>query len=229
MIKMNFELKSELVFDELGNNMMRVTFSQDGFESIKLLTMDNYLAILGDATFSNAKHHVRIGCLPEGFYDGSISSIDPSTFDAVIIQPAQKRAMSYGGKHWYIPFPRLVFYLSVCNGHVTEKYCFALKNNEPVSKDTLVFTYPFGNVSENGSICMGNVITKNLDQISMTNEFIADFFMSETSNDYYEGKDKTGLSQAELLYRLKEKDEFPEEWLTQAGDMNCILKKIKHS
>lgn len=226
MSERNFSLKSELVFDELGNGMMRVVFNDCGKEQTKLLTMDTYLSILGDATFSNIKNYVRIGSLPEGFLDGSISSEDPATFDVVLIKPAQKRPMIYGNRHWFIPFPKLVFYLSVSMGRVTTKLCFALRN-ETVDENTPIYLYPFGNVSFDGSICMGNVITKDLNQISMVEEFIADFFMSETNNDYYDNKNQTGLSQAELLYRLKELELFPNEWLQKAGCMRDILKKVK--
>ena len=226
MEKPDVSFKSELVLDELGNGLMRVNLGVGGMEETKLLAIDDYLTLLGDATFSNVKNHIRIGCLPDGFYDGSIASDDPSSFEIVLIKEAQKKAMTYGGRHWYIPFPRLVFYLSVSKGKITDRYCYAIKK-DTTNEDTPVYLYPFGNVSPDGSICMGNVITNKLENISMAEKFIADFFMSETSNDYYDKKNQTGLSQSELLYRLKDKEEFPEEWLTQVGTMKDVLKKIK--
>jgi len=223
----DISFKSEAVCDPLGGILMRVTIKEHGVEETKVVSMEDYLSSLGDNTYSNAKNRIRIGRLPEGFYDGCISSDDASTFDVVLVLDGTKRPVTYGGRHWFVPFPRLLFYISVICGAVHNKSCFALVDEE-IATDSGLYLYPFGNVDANGGICMGNIKTARLENIMDANEFIANFFLSETNDDYYKNKTVSGLSQAELLARLKDKETYPSEWLVPyKGTVADILKKIK--
>jgi len=219
---------SEPVFDPLGNVLMRVTLKEHGIEEAKVLSLEDYMSVLGNNIYSNVKNRIRIGRLPEGFFDGCISSDEAGTFDVVLVLDGMKRPVTYGGRHWYVPFPKLLFYVSVIDGAVHNKQCFALID-EDVTADSSLYLYPFGNVDASGGICMGNIKTARLENIMAANEFIANFFLSETNDDYYEGKTVSGLSQAELLSRLRDKETYPAEWLVPyKGTVADILSKIKN-
>ena len=223
----DISFKSEAVYGPLGGVLMRVSIKDNGIETTKVVSMADYLSILGDNTYSNAKNRVRIGRLPEGFFDGCISSDNPSIFDVVLVLDGMKRPIAYGGRHWYVPFPKLLFYISVIDGAVHTKQCFSLVDEE-VTADSRLYFYPFGNVDNTGGICMGNVRTERMENIQEANEFVSNFFFSETNDDYYSDKTVSGLSQAELLSRLRDKESYPNEWLVPFdGTVATILSKIK--
>lgn len=214
--------KSEVVYDMLGNALMRVSYEdENGILVEKNVTMDTYLSIIQDATYSNAASMVRIGRLPNGYMDGFISADSRNTFSVIVQVPAEKRALSFGHKHWYIPFPGLVFLFSVLNGNVQKKCCFAhIEQN--VTMDTLLYRYPFGNVSITGDICMGSIKTPTIANIYDVEGIIDDFFCSETNNDYYSTKNRTGMKQEELLKRLSQMEQFPEQWLEKNSDKSTV-------
>lgn len=220
--------KSEVVYDCMGNALMRVSYEdENGIVTEKNVTMDTYLSIIKDSTYSNSAPMVRIGRLPKGYVDGLISADSKDTFSVVVAVPADKRALSFGHKHWYVPFPGLIFLFTVSHGNLQKKSCFAYTDKQ-VSESTELYQYPFGNVSDTGNICMGSVTTQNLTDMCDVESIIDDFFFSETNNDYYSGKNHTGMKQEELLKRLKELDTFPEEWLTKNSKGSLTVKDLLH-
>lgn len=209
------KLYSETVPDNLGNYLMRICLEEDdGTVVEKTVPMDIYLSILKDNTFSNSTELVSIPKLPEHYFDGKISSAE-DTFSVILFYPEEKRAMKFAEKHWYVPFPPLIFKFIVNKGVTTSKQCFAVAGT---SDDAPVYCYPFGNVSsEGGSICMGSINGRKIREISDMEEVVADFFMSETNNDYYSKNNATSYRQEELLGRLEKMDRFPVEWLKDTG------------
>lgn len=220
--------KSEVVYDCMGNALMRVSYEgDDGIVTEKNVTMDTYLSIIKDATYSNLSSMVRIGRLPKGYVDGLISADSKNTFSVVVAVPAEKRALSFGHKHWYIPYPGLIFLFTVLHGELQKKSCFAYIDKQ-VTESTKLYQYPFGNVSEMGSICMGSMTIQNLTDMCDVESIIDDFFFSETNNDYYSKKNHTGMKQEELLKRLSKLDTFPEEWLTPNSSKCFMVKDLLH-
>lgn len=216
--------KSELVRDRLGNAIMNVCYTDaDGMTVEKTLSMDDYLMILGNATFFNRVSCVRIGVLPSHYYDGSISTEEAGTFNVILFYKEEKRAVSFGGKHWFVPFPAMVFHFKVLKGNLQRKSCYAVISDD-VNPDMSLMQYPFGNVSAVGEICMGNIKSGRIEKICQIEDVVADFFMSETNNDYYESKNATGLKQEQLLEKLCKLEHFPIEWLApSSGSCSTLL------
>lgn len=216
--------KSELVRDRLGNALMNVSYTDvDGMTTEKTLSLDDYLMILGNSTFSNRNSCVRIGVLPFHYYDGSISTEDAATFNVILFYKEEKRAVSFGGKHWFVPFPAMVFHFKVLKGNLQWKNCYAVTSDD-VNPDMSLMQYPFGNVSAAGAICMGNIQSGRIENICQIEDVVADFFMSETDNDYYASKNSTGLKQEQLLEKLSKLEHFPIEWLApSSGGCSTLL------
>ena len=210
----NIKIISETVFDKLGNCLMKVRYEEGGAVSEKVLPLDKYLALLGDATFMKSSDMFQIGRLPKGYFDAKVSSSDPSTFDAVLVFKAQKRAMKFANKHWVVPFPALAFKFKVQAGVVTDGYCFGMASDVP-DEDSILYRYPFGNVSDIGRICYGNIRLDKMTSIMDVTAAVDEFFTGETNNDYFAGKNVVPYTQAEMLEKLKKLDEFPLEWLRQ--------------
>lgn len=201
--------KSEALVDRVGNTCMHVTFTDmNGMESSKLLSMEDYIRIINHGVYRTDSEYCRIGTLPAHYYDGSVSKED-GTFKVCLFYPADKRAISFGGKHWFVPFPALVFFYDVKKGVLTNRMCFAVQTDN-INYDTPLMRYPFGNVSPSGNICYGN-IALNIPDIGQVEEAVDAFFMSVTNNDYY--SEIAGMRQEKLLGKLKNSDVYPSEWL----------------
>lgn len=214
-------LKSETVFDKLGNCLMKVRLEDDGFVEEKILPLEKYLAVLGDCTLLKSNEKVHVGRVPSGYYDARVSADAPDTFNAVLVYKEQKRAMAYGGKHWVVPFPALAFLFKVRKGILESGYAYALATDEPEDQ-TELFRYPFGNVSRDGKICFGNIKFPKLEKLSDADIVSDEFFMGETNGDYFTGKNAVAYNQAEMLSRLKKEEHFPLEWLTKQDSGSAV-------
>lgn len=215
----NFVFKSEAVFDPLGNCLMRVYIKKGKDVIEKTVPLDVYIHIITGSILRTAEESIKIGRIPEHFYNGTLSAEEKDTFSAILFYPAEKRYLSFAEKHWFVPFPPLVFKFKVYKGTLTEKACYALDVNE-ICDDALLYAYPFGNVSaKSGSICMGNVSKEKVSCIKDFEKVVTNFFESKTNNDHYSSGDTTSTSyrQEELLKKLEKMDFFPTDWLTQSG------------
>lgn len=200
---------SQAVTDSLGQTFMKVSVTDEhGMLTEKTLAMDDYISLLTGSTFQKMSKMLRIGTLPEHYYDGSLSANDDG-FRVILHYPACKRAISFGGKHWFVPFPNLIFFFQVKNGAVTQKYCFAVPTAD-ITSETPLFRYPFGNVGSDGGICFGNISLK-IGSIQHIEEACNAFFESVTNNDYY--TEIAGMKQEKLLKKLSKLDVYPNEWL----------------
>ena len=202
------QMKTELVENAVGQHLFRVEMRDEkGAVISKVISLEDYLSMLETSLKLDVKEDViRIpkGAIPKGYIDGKFSR---SGYTVIWREPAKKRLFIHKTGHYQIPFPDLVFCLCVENGRMEQKQVFA------ASKDTL-YRYPFGNVDEDGHICMGN-IRVDLESIG---DFSEAFFLSETNEDYYTPKEsiRQNWTQGKLLAELSKKDAFPIRWLNQA-------------
>ena len=209
---MEFTAKS--VTDKVGRLFIKVLTTDDNGGSIsRTLTLDQFIDVLG----KSVKEEREYTLLKKDFFPAEARATwfsDYENYSCVWEVPASNRLLilhtALGDKHYHVPFPNLVFKIKVRSGMFTSKTVFAMKEGS----DEL-FHYPFGNVSEQGSICMGNISSEDMLKVS---EFSDAFFMGITNDDYYgddgNGKVSIKISQEELLKRLEELDEFPDNWLS---------------
>ncbi len=170
---------------------------------------------------------MRIGreLVPEGYIDGYFAG--PDTYTCVWEVKGKRRQFVYdtrtgsdSSRHYSIPFPDLIFAVSVSKGVRQSFYCFARRKC-----DGRICNYPFGNVSNEGSVCMGSIATKSV----TPSRIEEDFFLGVTNNDYYRGIDRCGMewTQPRLLQELKGKEKYPDNWLVESGmTLETIIKKF---
>ncbi len=106
------------------------------------------------------------------------------------------------------PLPRLIFSLDE-----NELSVFAVKSNESVSSDSILYSAPFGNIGSNGSVCMGNVkISKKMTSIhTITETWERLFFNSYFTHTNNEKIIKGNL--VALFKSLKDQNVFPDDVL----------------
>ena len=190
---------------------------EDNIAFIKNISYHSFLELLQKSTVEDENVTVRMGTLPEGWYDGGYNDVT-GTYEAIIHVPAAEQPFNYYEKSYILPFPDLVFYLKAQKGRITASKVFALA--DPIKKGDRLYRYPYGNVYEDGRICWGK--NKKLPEITCFKDFekvIQLFFAAETNNDLYKSpnfsrnSEKVELSQSELIQFLTGKTEFPVEIL----------------
>ena len=206
-----------------GEVMFKVQFIQsNGQVDVKSLNYKTYLSLLTKSVHQN--EYIQLGEVPTGYKEAAYA--DRDTYKIFLCAPAQKRLMVYQGGHYWIPFPGCLFFLEVKKGAVCHKYVYCYADEE-IKDESRLFRYPFGNVSSNGSICMGNILTKRL-SFEKADEFMDLFFSGVTNNDYYDKSNiLPGYSLSKMINMLEKKKEFPKRWLVETGQTYAALKKVK--
>ncbi len=207
---------AESIQNDMGQVFFKTTYAQDmnvslsaikGHVEVHTLPFDEFKAVLGmSGKPVESWVHVPKGFIPgsedSGYIDGYVSK---EGWSAVWRVKGEVRQLIHTSGHYRVPFPDLIFAVTVKKGAVYRDYCFALDGDK-------VCQYPFGNVNDCGSICMGNIHISNISNIK---DFEEEFFLGKTNNDYFHPGDhvKVKYSQDELLRRLSGKETFPKRWL----------------
>jgi len=147
----------------------------------------------------------RLGQLPDGYVDALY--VDSENFKVCIEVPAGIRNITYYGDVFFIPFPALLFRLTVSKGKIVSSKVVAELNG-------YCYCYPFGNVYTDGRICWGSTALPKITCLSDVNQVIQLFFGSETNNDLYSAgrnvpNKKQYVNQRGLFEFLEKKLKFP--------------------
>ncbi len=216
------KLTATNVTDRLGNEFFRLLMErEDGVVVKRTVTIPTFCQMLGHSM----KNELLFQEYDKEFFPENTlyaKSADKLNFDCVWRESPGKKVVVYYDQHFIVPFPDLVFGVSVRGGVAQGKYCFAIKKG-----GNKLYNYPFGNVSMGGAICMGN-IQYNLD--SHVADFSEDFYLGETNDDYYRSdKVSAKYSQRQLLEKLTKKETFPEKWLveTSSYDLDSFIQHFK--
>lgn len=222
---MNFT--SDCYESKRGDTLFRVTMKkEDGQIVTKTLELSSYLKLL-DASKVREEAYINLSreLIPEGYIDGHYAG--PQTFTCVWEVKGRKRQLVYnartadgGIRPMQMPYPDLVFGLSVLNGTKQAFYCFARKDGS-----SRLYQYPFGNVNSSGSVCMGSIATTTV----TPRQIEEDFFLGVTNDDYFNGMQKCGMewSQTRLFKELVGREKYPDNWLVEANmTIEDFIKKF---
>jgi len=205
------DISSKSHVDECGNLYFDVTVKKNGAVMEKRIEAEAYCKMIA-GNLKPQEHFVNVPHLPKEVLICRVSTGKESSFDAVVLFPAKKRAFSYFGRHYFLPFPALIAKVNVRDGRRTGMEMFALPTDEPTD-ETPLFQYPFGNVYEDGSCCFGNILVEGLTGAAQAPEVLETFLSSITDNDLYHAQNTKRYSQTELIQEIEGKDVFPTELL----------------
>ena len=213
------KFKSEVVENANGQQMFRVEIrNAQGAVMSKNLSIEDYLHLLESSlNLDMIEDVIRVPAyhLPDGYIDGKFSR---SGYTMVWREKAKKRLFVHKTGHYQIPFPDLIFVLSVKDGKTLRKSVYS------AVKDTL-YRYPFGNVDSDGNICMGNIRA----DLSRAKHFSEDFFLGKTNDDYYAPGDsvKPKWTQGKLLEEAAKHETFPLRWLSKDTRYKTVGSLVK--
>lgn len=219
-------LEAKSVTDLTGTSLMEVIFKKTNGEQIsKMMSLKAFAElILGSIKKECTYSHISKEFFPSEYIDGYIAN--DNTYKCIWKEKGIKRTMAYSADGietlFFVPYPDLIFLINVNDGVVTRKEVYATKQNE----DNL-YRYPFGNVSTSGSICMGNIDTKNL----IPSTFAEKFFQGLTNNDFYKPGEHVvpKWEQTILLEKLEKVTSFPEKWLIPTLSNYKTITELKES
>lgn len=208
-------LQTNLVFDNLRQPYFKVTVGfADGQQLQKTLSFTDYKELIGIAVREEKEPYFSIPDLPQYYYRGGITAKE-DTFWVSFFLPKGVRQLGYSptNEFFRITYPGLFFVISVNKGVVVQKHCYAVADGT-ITENSLLYKYPFGNVSQDGSICMGNCSTKIRD-FKSSHEFVQSFLLGKDAGHYYSPGEmaKPKVPLRDLFHLVMEKKDFPEEWL----------------
>lgn len=215
----------------------------------RVMGVDDFITLIKGAQRSVATATTfPIGMVPEGMVTG-YTSTDASTFGAIIRVPAQKHqfVLAETGVNnvnrtsfmtettdnkrasFFLPMPNLIYAGHVKDGALNALYCFTYK--EWCGEDTILYQYPFGNVSSSGSVCMGTVSndTPLRSCIDLRNVIEASLD-GETNGDYLTyGKVRLAVdaTQHDFCNSIKDDDEFPHHLLLEHPKTTTVKQLIE--
>lgn len=220
---------------EGGCDVAELTIWQDNNSDIavhKTVSYDGYCeALLKNRTHNNAKK--KLGLLPK-----EVLSIMTGEREQIIycFIPGEVRFLAYRKRceetmGYMIPYPSMIMEITRADQSARPTSVWCVKQTVDWPDDTTpLYRFPFSNVSDNGSICMGGnsvQLTGNEKLSEVVKKSEALFFDAPYNGDYYAVGNKVNsmMSLGDLLTSLHGKREFPEELLisTQKTVMNLGL------
>lgn len=210
------QIKTTSYVSESGDLFFDVTYlSEDGTVMEKRVPVEVFAQmLLGNLV--EKETFVTVPHLPEEVKACRISTMGSNSFDAIVVYKAQKRAMSFYGQHYYLPYPALVGVVSVRNGIKRGCEIYALPTDDPV-EETPLMQYPFGNVRRDGSTCYGNILVNDIKGVSDAHKVLDAFLCGDTNDDLYHNQNTEHLSQGKLIEKLLKKETYPVELLCSVG------------
>lgn len=210
--------------DDSTSKRVTVEIIQDDHSvESKVISFEDFLSIL-NGSFENSYDEYEIGKLPKGYYKGSLFPNHENSFKCTVVVPPGKFPVSYYGTIYTIPFPSLVFCFKVIKGCVNSSTCYAVKDDSPTD-DTVLYTYPFGNVHSNGNICWGSNSLGDVRVLADIDRLVATFYGVPTNNDLFTPGDTVLRTESfvetlrSFYEHLNGKDDFPTNVLSPFGNL----------
>lgn len=212
---------------DAGNEVVELTTFAEETKIRKTISYDQFC----DALLSgrDSAQSIKIGLFPRevlsvvwGEHDRKIYLCIPT---AVRFLGYKNRSQPEEIQGFMVPYPNMILEITWkeldCRACPTSVWCTNSTEQWP-TPDTLLYRFPFGNVSDKGSICMGgNAVslsgTETLAEVVAKCEDL--FFNTPYNGDYYSVGNKINslMSLGDLLTSLNGKSQFPDELLILDG------------
>lgn len=215
-------LETRLIYDSFHRALFdTTTIFDDGSVVKKKLSFEDFKKALGIATVKQKLEYAPIPVLPKYFYKGGVTPKADSFWVALFVPAGlHQYCIQQTNEFMQLPYPALLFVLRVENGSASTRLCFAVKD-DILTERSVLYQYPYGHVARGGSICMGSC-NANMPSISQADAFVDAFLSGKDAGHYYTqgvfAKPKVSLRK--LVGMVKEKGEFPKEWLMPTKDVN---------
>lgn len=190
---------------------------KNGIKSCKCISLNDLLVCIKSSL--NEIKHAYHTVLPKNalFYGCSPETGD---FSAAMEYPYNKADITYMNTEYRdFPLPKLVFGFKVAGGKIKKVY-LGVTGNGILRESSLMYTYPFSNVSNDFVLCTGgNALPEIKSPYSLSN--MPDYILSLPDNDdYYNIRhNRLELGHRELMEHLADKtpEYYYSDILTPSG------------
>lgn len=213
-------LEARLVYDSFHRPLFDTTTTLDDGSIIrKKLSFENFKKALGIASKRQKLVYSPIPALPKFFYKGGVTTKADSFWVALFVPAGlHQYCISQTNEFMQLPYPSLLFVLEVQGGRAKSRLCYAVKD-DVLTDGSILCQYPYGHVSRSGDICMGSC-SAIMQNITQADAFVDAFLSGKDAGHYYTqgayAKPKVPLRK--LVGMVKERGEFPKEWLLPLKD-----------
>ena len=172
------------------------------------LTVEGLVESLMDGQYVEAVHSP---ILPKRCIQFSQLNRIKGIWQAIFEVPKDRFSIRYRDKVFKnVGFPRMLFVYQVTKEQTTISKIYAIRDNEEITEDTLLYHFPFSHVSTDGHVCMGSNILPAASIKELENFHF--YFLTSPFGDDYGSKTIIGKSVKDLFEGLQNKD-FPDDWL----------------
>ena len=190
---------------------------EDKAKITKRLSLSEYIAILSD----QADTWLEIPQFPYGTVKTKWQ--DKGNYITTVYVPKDVRPTIFmkKGSPLMIPYPNMVFYFTLKNGHLSASGCYAVKEDRlSLTDESKLYRYPFGNVyTGDGRICWGGNFVGDVKEPIQLERLISLFFDAATNSDLYQPgiSCKKNISLEDLYLEVSGKEIFDEKLLSDSG------------
>ena len=220
---MSYEITSKSYVDEQGNLYFDVSYKENDTVIEKRVSVETYLSLL-DGHVREQERFVTIPRLSDNVLAAQIGVEDKSSFSSLSAYKAENRAFAIAGEFFRLPFPALLMYVRGHKGVRQGVSIYAHDTDSPTDESQL-YHYPFGNVYDDGRVCMGNIVSDGLSDLSTVDKVFDDFICGVTNEHLYGMQNKLGLTQLELVKYIEKLDKYPTDLLVPMGMTLSGLRK----
>lgn len=200
-------------------DLVEVRIRKDGCYKKKVISYDTLVKIL---IKSAVDRHMFNASVPDNSY--LIYEKDEG-YGCIFLVKGKKRPLLFEKANrcltYVVPYPNLVFNARVSASGGVSCDIFAVKE-EMLTDETVLYQFPYSNVSNLGQVCFGGNRLKFSEPRSLKEdcEMMVDTFFSAPYNGDYYTKKYTAWLEADmkkLLERLSQCEQFPTEILISKG------------
>lgn len=225
--------------DATGGMFFNVTVGIGSEEKTKVLSYEGLCKFLQNSYREAEVPSVAVGRVPTGYLDAKVAS-DGTGVVRVLMMGKRRPFYQYlvnrtVPKEWEIPYPSMIFEISYGPRRIPGGHAYCVKGTEEEirnayfsEKGVETFLYPFGNISSDGHMCMGNIHVE-VPTLAEADLFLEAFWTGITNTDYLKGEKanvNVNLTQTELLMNCEKLGAFPEEMLIRSKYGNTSLKSF---
>lgn len=193
---------SEVVIRIRDDGTVAVEDNKDGIKGFKEINPDSLLECINKSLLRGV---VCSGLLAKGCL--SFAAHDNGSKNVVILHPESRASITYYGTPYpNFPLPRLVFGFSITRENRISQCRLGVVGNESHLKPTtLMFVYPFSNVSGT-HLCVGNNVLPKCQSLHTLGSAPYYILSMDNNNDHFSpANNKQGLEMRDLLELLRDK------------------------
>lgn len=212
-------------FLELNDNTKLINMVEEldnGTRKEKLISVEDLISALTSSI--EGKTHVEVkSVLYRELKNTKLiqyKTVGPKAIKYILLSKKHKTPMQLFNRLYdNVGIPNLLYCVHVVNNRLTKIYVVAVKDTN-ITKNTLLYYYPFTNVDQQSSACLGrNIFAPGIEDDDCEMLYnVPNQFMSMPNNlDYYRATNNSKCYECEELIKSLTDKDFDDELLVENG------------